>query len=200
MLMQVNLLEAQKKTSTKSQAPAATSAFPLPPPPPPMAMDDFVPPPPPPIPISATNQSALNAAVTTKSVKTVKLHWREAKTEYVSAGGSSLDTIWTQVMRDIGDVQIDTNKLEHLFELRTTELNGKVRSKQDGLRKTITVLDAKRSNMINIGLTTLPIAKNIKLAILSMDSSVLSREGIEVCCILLVLVSMYIVVNAELLK
>jgi hypothetical protein len=41
-------------------------------------------------------------------------------------------------------------------------------------------LDAKRSNGINIGLTTLPPTRTIKTAILKMDTSILNREGIEV--------------------
>lgn len=47
-------------------------------------------------------------------------------------------------------------------------------------KKTITVLDPKRSNAINIGLTVLPTARTIKGAILKMDSSVINKEGIEV--------------------
>ncbi len=48
------------------------------------------------------------------------------------------------------------------------------------VRKEITVLDTKRSNAINIGLTVLPTARTIKAAILKMDSSVINKEGIEV--------------------
>ena len=47
-------------------------------------------------------------------------------------------------------------------------------------KKEITVLDPKRSNAINIGLTVLPTARTIKGAILKMDSSVINKEGIEV--------------------
>ena len=52
--------------------------------------------------------------------------------------------------------------------------------KQEGAKKQITVLDAKRSNAINIGLTVLPPPRTIKTAILKMDSSIMNREGIEV--------------------
>ncbi len=48
------------------------------------------------------------------------------------------------------------------------------------MKKEITVLDTKRSNAINIGLTVLPTARTIKTAILKMDSSVITKEGIEV--------------------
>lgn len=48
------------------------------------------------------------------------------------------------------------------------------------MKKEITVLDTKRSNAINIGLTVLPTARTIKAAILKMDGSVINKEGIEV--------------------
>lgn len=50
----------------------------------------------------------------------------------------------------------------------------------EGAKKSITVLDSKRSNAINIGLTKLPPARTIKAAILKMDSTIINREGIEV--------------------
>ena len=53
--------------------------------------------------------------------------------------------------------------------------------KQDGAKKEITILDTKRSNAINIGLTALPKPDAIKTAIMKLDSSVINREGIEVC-------------------
>lgn len=42
------------------------------------------------------------------------------------------------------------------------------------------MLDAKRSNAINIGLTVLPPPRTIKAAILKMDNAIMNREGIEV--------------------
>lgn len=45
--------------------------------------------------------------------------------------------------------------------------------------KEIIVLDHKRSNAINIGMTKLPPARSIKTAILKMDATVVSREGID---------------------
>ena len=50
----------------------------------------------------------------------------------------------------------------------------------EGNKKLITVLDSKRSNAINIGLTKLPPARTIKAAILKMDSTIINREGVEV--------------------
>jgi len=53
--------------------------------------------------------------------------------------------------------------------------------KQETAKKELTVLDAKRSNVINIGLTVLPPPRTIKTAILKMDGAIMNREGIEVC-------------------
>lgn len=41
------------------------------------------------------------------------------------------------------------------------------------------MLDHKRSNAINIGMTKLPPPRAIKTAILKMDSTVVNKEGIE---------------------
>ena len=49
-----------------------------------------------------------------------------------------------------------------------------------GKKNNITVLDPKRSNAINIGLTVLPQPRTIKQAILTMDSMVINKEGVEV--------------------
>lgn len=46
--------------------------------------------------------------------------------------------------------------------------------------KEVIVLDPKRSNAINIGMTKLPPPRSIKAAILKMDPTVINREGIEV--------------------
>jgi FH1/FH2 domain-containing protein 3 len=47
------------------------------------------------------------------------------------------------------------------------------------MKKTLNVLDTKRSNAINIGLTAMPPLRSIKTAILKMDTSVLTRENVE---------------------
>ena len=44
----------------------------------------------------------------------------------------------------------------------------------------ILVLDSKRSNAINIGMTVLPAVHVIKTAILNFDEFAISKEGIEV--------------------
>jgi len=47
------------------------------------------------------------------------------------------------------------------------------------------VLNHKRSNAINIGMTKLPPPRSIKTAILKMDATIMNREGIEVKIIIL---------------
>jgi hypothetical protein len=73
-------------------------------------------------------------------------------------------------------VKIDKELLADLFETKTTELKVK---QADGSKKQLAILDSKRSNAINIGLTALPPPRTIKTAILKMDSTIMNREGIE---------------------
>ncbi|GIX86985.1 hypothetical protein CEXT_227411 [Caerostris extrusa] len=54
------------------------------------------------------------------------------------------------------------------------EVPGEVARKSE-----VIVLDTKRSNAINIGMTKLPPPRTIKTAILKMDSTIMNREGIE---------------------
>ncbi|WAR11395.1 FHOD3-like protein [Mya arenaria] len=107
-----------------------------------------------------------------KNKKTLKLHWKTVQPEqpHVSTKGV---TIW----KDMVPVKVDPEKLEHLFETRQAELKQK-RQEATG-KKEITVLDPKRSNTINIGLTVLPPPRTIKAAILKMDNSIMNKEGIE---------------------
>ena len=41
------------------------------------------------------------------------------------------------------------------------------------------MLDHKRSNAINIGMTKLPPPRIIRAAVMKMDSSIINREGVE---------------------
>lgn len=50
---------------------------------------------------------------------------------------------------------------------------------QEGKKSELILLDTKRSNAINIGMTKLPPPRTIRAAILKMDSTIISREGIE---------------------
>ncbi|KAK6626886.1 hypothetical protein RUM44_009363 [Polyplax serrata] len=111
-----------------------------------------------------------------KNKKTVKLFWKEVKDEsaMVKAKVPDVGLIWDELTK----VKIDTQKLENLFESRAKDLSSK--KQQDQIKnKEIIVLDPKRSNAINIGMTKLPPPRAIKTAILKMDSTVVNKEGIE---------------------
>uniref|UniRef100_A0A2K6PSH6 Formin homology 2 domain containing 1 n=1 Tax=Rhinopithecus roxellana TaxID=61622 RepID=A0A2K6PSH6_RHIRO len=150
---------------------------PPPPPPPPPIKGPF--PPPPPLPLAAPLPHSLpdSSALPTKR-KTVKLFWRELKL----AGGHGVSasrfgpcaTLWAS----LEPVSVDTARLEHLFESRAKEV---LPSKKagEGRRTMTTVLDPKRSNAINIGLTTLPPVHVIKAALLNFDEFAVSKDGIE---------------------
>ena len=98
-----------------------------PPPPPPGGMPP--PPPlagmPPPPPVGGV-PSMTPGDFPGKTKKTVRLHWREAKDEFSTPSGRTSDTIWKKMQREIGQVNLDTEKLEHLFETKTSELKTKV--------------------------------------------------------------------------
>jgi len=105
-------------SSTIPTPPPPPTTFMIPPPPP---LGDSIAPPPPP-PSLSTPTSSL-----TKTRKTMKLHWREAKPDVRSVFSSpTTETIWAQMSREIGPVKIDRNKLEHLFETRTVDMKSKV--------------------------------------------------------------------------
>jgi hypothetical protein len=112
---------------------ALSNSIPLPPPLPSGSHPPLPPPPPPPIhgipppPALPTLPSLPSTSMLTKSKKTLKLHWREAKADVICSTGRPADTIWSQMSREIGRVNIDGSKLEHLFETRTFDLKSKVR-------------------------------------------------------------------------
>lgn len=105
----------------------------------------------------------------------MKLFWKELK----QADGPKKcrfgrGTVWASLDK----VAVDTARLEHLFESKGKELT--VTKKGPETKKTeILVLDSKRSNAINIGMTVLPAIHVIKSAILSFDEFAISKEGIE---------------------
>jgi type II secretory pathway pseudopilin PulG len=155
---------------------------PPPPPPPPMAFGGLAPPPPPPIlglpppPGAPPSMTGSGSSSTTGGRRTMKLHWQEAKAEFYTPSGRTADTIWSKAARELGTIKIDKELLAELFETKTTELKVK---QADGSKKELAILDSKRSNAINIGLTALPPPRTIKTAILKMDSTIMNREGIE---------------------
>ncbi|XP_075229398.1 formin homology 2 domain containing isoform X2 [Lycorma delicatula] len=149
----------------------------IPPPPPPCGG-------PPPAPIPAIpnlgpppgpNPPRLTSPIR-KSKKTVKLFWKEVREDpLVITKLNTRSLIWDE----LSPVSIDTQKLEHLFESRAKDLITKEKQQELNKNKEIIVLDPKRSNAINIGMTKLPPPRSIKTAILKMDATVMNREGIE---------------------
>ncbi|XP_076470053.1 FH1/FH2 domain-containing protein 3-like [Babylonia areolata] len=148
---------------------------PAPPPPPPPGAP---PPPPPPLGGSSSLPPASNlppplGANLPKKKKTVKLHWRALQSVEPAHHSVKGETVWKELL----PINLDVEKMEHLFETRTSD--SKQKRQEAGGKKEITVLDTKRSNAINIGLTVLPPPRTIKTAILKMDTSIMNKEGIE---------------------
>ncbi|XP_054722165.1 FH1/FH2 domain-containing protein 3-like isoform X1 [Uloborus diversus] len=111
-----------------------------------------------------------------KTKKTVKLFWREVKEDkgLLKRIGKK-KTIWDELK----PVPVDTQKLEHLFENRAKDTINKEKCQESTKKSELIVLDTKRSNAINIGMTKLPPPRSIKTAILKMDTTIMNREGIE---------------------
>ncbi|KYN40215.1 FH1/FH2 domain-containing protein 3 [Trachymyrmex septentrionalis] len=110
-----------------------------------------------------------------KSKKTVKLFWKEVRDDpNILARLDKHKMIWDELT----PVAVDTQKLEHLFESRAKDLITK-KQQEMNKNKEIIVLNHKRSNAINIGMTKLPPPRSIKTAILKMDATIMNREGIE---------------------
>jgi hypothetical protein len=128
---------------------------PPPPPPPPFGMAGPPPPPPPPPPPSQTqfgstgqmtgvkvvlpsngllssNNASMSTSTTTNGHredahddnkrKLIKLHWKEANLQNPNAINTKDETIWS----NITTIEIDKEKLSHLFELKQSELKTKV--------------------------------------------------------------------------
>ncbi|KAG7473509.1 hypothetical protein MATL_G00096630, partial [Megalops atlanticus] len=110
-----------------------------------------------------------------KKRKTVKLFWKELKQpDSPRKCKFGRGTVWASLDK----VTVDTAKLEHLFESKAKELP--VTKKGSEVKKSeILVLDSKRSNAINIGMTVLPAVHVIKTAILNFDEFAINKEGIE---------------------
>uniref|UniRef100_A0A8C8S395 Formin homology 2 domain containing 1 n=1 Tax=Pelusios castaneus TaxID=367368 RepID=A0A8C8S395_9SAUR len=154
--------------------PPPPSCPPLPPgpgcPPPPLPPAPACPPPP-----ASLGSSVPDSHFQAKKKKTVKLFWKELKQadDCTGAGRFGQGTMWASLER----VEIDAPKLEHLFESRAKDAPSSKKAANG--KKSTMVLDPKRSNAINIGLTVLPPAHIIKNAILSFDEFAINKEGIE---------------------
>uniref|UniRef100_A0A8C1R3C2 Formin homology 2 domain containing 1 n=1 Tax=Cyprinus carpio TaxID=7962 RepID=A0A8C1R3C2_CYPCA len=166
--------------------PGLGSAPKPPPPPPPPGPPGLAPPPPLPSPgglsvpppppgLLPLSPSQGNDLAFLKKRKTVKLFWKELKQpDSPRKCKFGRGTVWASLDK----VAVDTAKLEHLFESKGKDLP--VAKKGAETKKAaILVLDPKRSNAINIGMTVLPAIHVIKSAILTFDEFAISKEGIE---------------------
>ena len=132
----INLLEVQQRA--QQQANQTRVGFAPPPPPhlgsgvpPPPPVPGMPPPPPPPPggfvpPPPALGGSMNDLSVAGKSKRTVRLHWKEANSEFTLPSGRGMDTIWKRMSRETHLIKLDTEKLEHLFESRINEIKQKV--------------------------------------------------------------------------
>ncbi|XP_059265476.1 FH1/FH2 domain-containing protein 3 isoform X6 [Mustela nigripes] len=160
----------------------------LPPPPPPPLLDSVPPPPvpgnllaPPPV-FNAPQglgwpQVPRGQPAFTKKKKTIRLFWNEVRPfEWPCKNNRRCrEFLWSK----LEPIKVDTSRLEHLFESKSKELAVSKKTAADGKRQEVIVLDPKRSNAINIGLTVLPPPRTIKIAILNFDEYALNKEGIE---------------------
>ncbi|NXR02915.1 FHOD1 protein, partial [Sagittarius serpentarius] len=161
--------------------PPAVPGCPPPPPPPPAIPDCPPPPPPPPVipgcppPPGLPGPPAMDGPSQAKKKRTVKLFWKELKQldGTVGPGRFGQATLWASLQ----NVEVNAAKLEHLFESRSKEVPTSKKA-IDG-KKVVVVLDPKRSNAINIGLTVLPPVHIIKTAVLNFDEFAVNKEGIE---------------------
>ncbi|XP_070768110.1 FH1/FH2 domain-containing protein 3 [Enoplosus armatus] len=165
--------------------PLFNAALPPPPPlfgcpPPPPILGKMMPPPPPfmaPIPPPSPQLSRGEMPLFQKKKKTIRLFWNEVRPMEWQCKSHKFckESLWTK----LEPIKLDTSKLEQLFESKSKELPVTKKAAVDGKRQEIIVLDSKRSNAINIGLTVLPPPRTIKTAILNFDEYALNKEGIE---------------------
>ncbi|XP_058878925.1 FH1/FH2 domain-containing protein 3-like isoform X3 [Acipenser ruthenus] len=159
-------------------------ALPPPPPlfgcPPPPPIPGVMAPPPPPFIVSqhiGSPQLLQGEPSFQKKKKTIRLFWNEVRPmdwQYKTHKRCK-DSLWSK----LEPIKLDTSRLEHLFETKSKELPVTKKTATDGKRQEIIVLDSKRSNAINIGMTVLPPPRTIKTAILNFDEYALNKEGIE---------------------
>ncbi|KAL1272045.1 hypothetical protein QQF64_031061 [Cirrhinus molitorella] len=139
------------------------AASPVPPPPPPLA---------PPLPVASESQRPA-------SCRTLRLHWSALLSlqPLPRVGRFGLQSFWA----GLEPVQLDTNRLEYLFESKSSNnsaLCSLMRGRQQK-QPCVSVLGVKRSNIITIALSSLPPVHLLPPAIYSMDNTVLDREDIQ---------------------
>ncbi|KAL1784955.1 FH1/FH2 domain-containing protein 1 [Sigmodon hispidus] len=187
----LNVASMESEKTFSPHPPSSLSGGPPPPPPPPPPILGSCPPPPPPPPppiigscppppplAAPFSHSTLDGPSFPTKRKTVKLFWRELKLAggpgYSRSRFGPCPTLWAS----LEPVSVDTARLEHLFESRAKDVLP-TKKAGEGRRTMTTVLDPKRSNAINIGLTTLPPVHVIKAALLNFDEFAVSKDGIE---------------------
>ncbi|XP_053322067.1 FH1/FH2 domain-containing protein 3 [Spea bombifrons] len=185
-VLNMELYSSQSPKGCPPAAPPPLNCFGLLPPPPPPISGCFSIVPssvlPPALP-SCYNQGFIspklsrNESFFVKKKKTIRLFWNEVRLFEAQTSQHSRykNSIWSTLQ----PIKLDTAKLEHLFESRSKEISSSKKIAADGKRQEITVLDSKRSNAINIGLTVLPPPRTIKMAILNFDEYALNKEGID---------------------
>ncbi|XP_016337725.1 FH1/FH2 domain-containing protein 3 [Sinocyclocheilus anshuiensis] len=182
-----NVIGSSDLTPPPPPPPCLPSLPPPPPlfgcPPPPPIPGMMMPPPPPflasvhPPHLGSPQLSRGEPPLFQKKKKTIRLFWNEVRPidwQY-SNHKRCRESLWSK----LDPVKLDTAKLENLFETKSKELPVTKKTAADGKRQEIIILDSKRSNAINIGLTVLPPPRTIKTAILNFDEYALSKEGIE---------------------
>ncbi|XP_048008834.1 FH1/FH2 domain-containing protein 3 isoform X3 [Megalobrama amblycephala] len=184
----VDILDVGNVIGPSDLTPPPPPCLPPPPPlfgcPPPPPIPGMMMPPPPPflasIPpphLGSPQLSRGEPPLFQKKKKTIRLFWNEVRPidwQY-NNHKRCRESLWSK----LDPVKLDTAKLENLFETKSKELPVTKKTAADGKRQEIIVLDSKRSNAINIGLTVLPPPRTIKTAILNFDEYALSKEGIE---------------------
>ncbi|KAI4885641.1 hypothetical protein NFI96_017939 [Prochilodus magdalenae] len=135
--------------------------------------------PPPAPPLAPSLGSSAGPVPLESGRRTLRLHWRELLSlqplPTVSRFGPQ--SIWA----GLEPVHIDTNRLEYLFESKSSSSSKVLSSLAGGKQKQqcVSVLGVKRSNIITIALSSLPPPHLLPPAIYSMDSSVLDREDVQ---------------------
>ncbi|XP_036201004.1 FH1/FH2 domain-containing protein 1 isoform X4 [Myotis myotis] len=177
-ILNIETVEAGKGVPPPPPPLPLLSEGPPPPPPPPLPPIKGPFPPPPPLPAAPLPPSAPDGLALPTKRKTVKLFWRELKLAGGHGSSGSRFGPGSTLWASLEPVSVDTARLEHLFESRAKDV---LPSKKagEGRRTMTTVLDPKRSNAINIGLTTLPPVHVIKAALVNFDEFAVSKDGIE---------------------
>ncbi|XP_016300681.1 FH1/FH2 domain-containing protein 1 [Sinocyclocheilus anshuiensis] len=132
----------------------------------------------PPLPPSAPPPPVASESPRPSGCRTLRLHWSALLSlqPLPRVGRFGLQSIWA----GLEPVQLDTNRLEYLFESKISN-NSALCSLTGGRQKQpcVSVLGVKRSNIITIALSSLPLVHLLPPAICSMDNTVLDREDIQ---------------------